>query len=369
MPLASLPELPKLATISQRLQDIFPEGMENRTFFVRDIAAKTVFVMLYAGAVEGQEQWVRPNQIARMTDAQCRKTGVKARLHWVAESLRPGKQNLKGRWYADNTREPIRDETLRAALIRTGAAIERAGLPTTSAKPRYALAADFAALFDESLKRSALSARIAEWQQAHLSPAALKRVTLLKAGLAADTSGKRVEVRFPNGEARRMAAGTSSLISKAVIEEFATGFLRNPGVVFLSEPGNKVVVQDDALARSVGLVIDPARNLPDIILVDLGIPEGALVVFVEVVATDGAINAPRKAALLAIAREAGFKEHQVAFVTAFLDRSQQPVRKALGSLAWGSFVWFAAEPDRIAVLHDNEQTHKALWELMSAAVP
>jgi len=164
-----------------------------------------------------------------------------------------------------------------------------------------------------------------------------------------------------------MAPGTSSVISKAVIEEFARVFLRNPGVLFLSEPGGKVVLQDDALARSIGLVIDPARSLPDIILVDLDAPGGALLVFVEVVATDGAIDAARKVALLTLTREAGFKAHQVAFLTPFLDRSQAPVRKSLDTLAWGSFVWFAAEPDKILALHDNTELQKPLWELMPQA--
>ena len=42
----------------------------NRNYVVREIAAKTVFVMLYIGAVEGAECWLRPDQVTRMTDAQ-----------------------------------------------------------------------------------------------------------------------------------------------------------------------------------------------------------------------------------------------------------------------------------------------------------
>jgi hypothetical protein len=52
------------------------------------------------------------------------------------------------RWYADNTREPIRDETLRDGLVAVGAVVRREDLPTTSGAPRYALKLDFAALFD-----------------------------------------------------------------------------------------------------------------------------------------------------------------------------------------------------------------------------
>jgi len=86
---------------------------------------------------------------------------------------RAARRDIPGRWYAVNTRESIRDETLRAGLVRTGAAIERQGLATTSAKPRCALAADFAALFEEKIGQRELARRIEAWQQAHLSAAAL----------------------------------------------------------------------------------------------------------------------------------------------------------------------------------------------------
>ena len=50
------------------------------------------------------------------------------RADWAEASLRPGAfADIAGRWYAPNTREPIRDETLRSGLIlliREHAALE-----------------------------------------------------------------------------------------------------------------------------------------------------------------------------------------------------------------------------------------------------
>ena len=70
-----LPPLLAVIDIHERLQTIFPEGTANRIYVTREIAAKTVFVMLYIGAVEGTECWLRPDQVTRMTDAQaaCRR--------------------------------------------------------------------------------------------------------------------------------------------------------------------------------------------------------------------------------------------------------------------------------------------------------
>jgi hypothetical protein len=360
----SLPVLSSIKTILERLPLIFPEGTAQRNYVTREIAARTVFVMLYVGAVEGTGRWLRPDQITKMTNTQAAMTGDNERLSWAEESLIPGKmKDVAGRWYAPNTREPIRDETLRSGLILTGAVVERSGLPTTSAKPRYALSRDFAALFDEKISGEAAKIRIGKWQQRHLSPGALARIQILKRGAVAGAKKAGVLVTFPNQETRIMAAGPSSVISKAVIEDFAVRFLQNPGVLFVSESGNKVVARDEELARSIGLHIEADRNLPDIILVDIG-PKNPLLVFVEVVATDGAITPPRRNALLVIARQAGFDPKQVAFVTAFADRRSPPYRKLASELAWGSFAWFVSEPDKIVILvQGGEKKMRRLFDL------
>ena len=88
------------------------------------------------------------------------------------------------------------------------------------------------------------------------------------------------------------------MISKAVVEEFAPRFLEKPAVIWLSESRNKVVKQDDDLAKAIGLTIEPDRNLPDLICADLG-PAQPLLVFVEVVASDGPISEARRNALMA----------------------------------------------------------------------
>jgi hypothetical protein len=172
-----------------------------------------------------------------------------------------------------------------------------------------------------------------------LNKGALARLAIVRRG--AGVSADQVLVTFPNGETRRMKPGPSSEITKAV--------------VFLSESGNKVVARDDELARSIGLAIQADKNLPDTILVDLG-PVHPLLVFVEVVATDGPISQRRKEALEDLVAEAGFPAEHVAFVTAYLDRSAGPFKKTADSLAWGSYAWFAAEPERLVVFSEARET-------------
>lgn len=342
----TLPPLLSVDEVHARLQLIFPEGTSNRGYCTREIAAKTIFVMLYIGAVEGRNSFLRPDQVTRMTNSQAAKTDLVSRLAWATESLKKG-GDIPGRRYAANTREPIRDETLREGLIPTGAAATKSGIPTTSAAPRYFLNTSFAALFNPRLKGSRLKKAISEWQMQNLSAGAIARIRLLNKGTV--TSGAGVLIFFPNGEARRLSEGPSSIISKAVVEEFAARFLIRAGVIFLSESGNKVVARDDHLAKMIGLIIPADRFLPDILLVDLG-PGEPLLIFVEVVATDGAITDQRQKAFLEITRAGRFKDAQVSFVTAYLDRSQPAFRRTVSELAWNSFAWFASEPEKIMIL-------------------
>ena len=336
--------------VHARLQEIFPDGAPNRAYLTRMLSASTVFVALYIDAIEGSGTMLGPKHVYRMTDEQAALVDDASRTAYATGVLRTGSQIEGRRWYQDNTREPIRDETLREGLVAIGAVIERTDLPTTSSKPRYALKASFAALFDPALTDEALQARIAAWQAEALNKGALARLAIVRQG--AGVSVDQVLVTFPNGETRRMKPGPSSEITKAVVEVFAPAFLTAPAVVFLSESGNKVVARDDALARSIGLAIQADKNLPDTILVDLG-PGHPLLVFVEVVATDGPISQRRKEALEELVAEAGFPAEHVAFVTAYLDRSAGPFKKTVDSLAWGSYAWFAAEPERLVVFSET----------------
>lgn len=360
----SLPALASLETITERLFLVFPPGTPRGQFVRRAETAKTIFVMFYVGAVEDYGHWLRPNQVTRMTDLQSRQGDPESRLAWVQQSLSSARDEIPGRWYKDNTREPTRDEVIRQGLLALGAVIVRPGLPTTSPEPRYALARDFAALF--MVDPAETASRIEPWRRQHLSAAGLARVALVRRAVAPVPEEDTTLVTFPSGETRRLAPGLSSQIIKAVIEEFALRYLEKPAVVLLSESQQKVVARDEGLARELGLSISPDRLLPDAILVDLGPPE-PLLVFVEVVATDGAITEERKRALTALCTSAGYEVESIAFVTAFLDRDVSPFRKLFPEIAWGAFVWFRSEPDHVVLLSSADGRPLPLSRLLASS--
>lgn len=347
-----LPDLPDVAEIRTRLERLFPPGLEMRNNLVREMAARTIFVFLYGGMLEGSNAFLRPSHIYFFTEWQALKSTLEERLQWLDHSRKPGFRPDGGRWYADTTREPIRDETIRLGLLHIGAVGKLPGFPVTSSRPIYFLKNDFAELFNPALEGTALDEAIVAWQKKHLTPAARARMTLLASGkLKLDDD---VLVNCPDGTIAKLSPGPSSIISKGVVETFAPSFLRRPVLLWLSESREKVRYQDEQTAKALGLQIDQSKILPDIILADVGDSgDDTHLIFLEVVASDGPMNQARRDALSQYILEAEFPQKQCLFGTGFEDRSSPAFKKCLPELAWGTFVWFRSEPERLIWLHDE----------------
>jgi hypothetical protein len=344
MVLSMLPPLLDVDAIRARLLAIFPDGTPERPRCTGLAAARTVYVMLYVGAIEGGE-WLAPKYVYRMGNSQAAKTGDAERLAYLAAVKKPGTPEPADRWYKENTRESIRDEALGRGLVPLGAVLVNPLVPTTSSNGRYCLRADLAALFDPELSWEQFEPAAARWRGRRLTPSALATVKVLQ--VAAAGARSRVPVMLPSGEGRVMAPGLSSVITKAVVEVFAHRFLVNPAVVWISESRQKVIEKDDSLLRLLGVTVAPEKLLPDLILADT---DGELLfLFVEVVATDGPIHEERRAGLLRLITDAGFKPEQAAFLSAFQSREHAAFKKVVASLAWGTFVWCMSEPDHLVV--------------------
>jgi hypothetical protein len=169
------------------------------------------------------------------------------------------------------------------------------------------------------------------------------------AGITHQTNEGQLSIQFPNGSIHSVSSGPSEIITKAVIEDFARRFLRNPGVLWLSTSKKKVIVSQLEMARSIGLDIHVQVDLPDIILVDMA-PAHPYFVFVEVVHSDGPVGERRKEAIYTLTDAGGIDRKHVAFVTAYADRESGAFSKTARILAWGSFAWFMSEPERLIVL-------------------
>lgn len=86
-----------------------------------------------------------------------------------------------------------------------------------------------------------------------------------------------------------------------------------------------------------------------------------MILFVEVVATDGAITERRRDAIHAITDSAGFDRKQIGFLTAYRDRQSAGFKKTVAQLAWGSLAWFVSEPANLIVLRGGTPDTDISW--------
>lgn len=363
----TLPALIPWQDVHARLPVIFPEGTPDRGYLLREATAKTIFVALYVGAIAGADIWIAPRHVVRMSDAQAAQQSTDVRNDYYRVMSGAKSPSPEGRWYAENTREPLRDEVIRNGLVPVNAVVERAGVATTSPKGRYALQADFALLFRPGLAVAELESAAADWRKRNLSPAARARAALVRA--SASTSSANITVCCPGGPSVILPPGPSPNITKAVVEVFAPAFLGNPRVAWISDSASKTVFRDAPLEKALGIRLDAATLLPDVVLVDLDPPgrTGAvLIVFVEVVASDGPVTEQRQRALLDLIAAAprSYPPEDAAFVTAYMDRATDPARRTMPALSWRSFAWFVSEPDKLVQMHDGSTAARKLASLL-----
>lgn len=343
------------AEVRRRLELIFPGTVAHRGHLVRQAAARTILTFLFVGAVgdpdrEGARR-LRPSMVTWMGDATlARADDLEFAREWQAAAARSQADLARllaehgvddARWYADNSREPIRDEVIRPLNERYGAVLRRRGIAATDASPVLTLDSDFAALFDDGLEEEELRQLIAEWQAAHLDPAEQAR---LAARRRLDENRDAVVVSLPGRGKRDLPPGTSSIVTTAVLEHLAPRLLSEPYALAICHSRDPVAADDERELSKIGLSLDREVALPDLLLLDA---EDGTIWFIEVVVTGGEMNERRRSQLVAWAQERGVAVARCRFVSAYRSRADSIFRRTVGNLAWDTLVWFADEPGRL----------------------
>lgn len=351
-----------IAQVRQRLEELFPEGVAGRAFLTRELAAKTIATFLFLDAVGDPEspgvRLLRPSMVAWMDDASLGNADDEDFVRgWHAAASR-GQARLQNflhqrdidwaRWYADNSRESIRDEVIRPLQEAYGAVLRRSGISTTGSTPALTLADEFAAIFAPDASDAEVQRRIVAWRETNLGAAAQARLAALRRLTAEDA----VIVKLPGRGTRQLPGGLASQITQRVIDELAPQLLHQPYVLAICHSRDPVAAEDAGELDRVGLGLDASLALPDVLLMDV---DDGTVWFVEVVATAGEISERRRTELLDWAQARGIASGKCGFVTAYRSRSDAAFRRTAGDLAWGTYAWFADEPHgiwRLSLLAD-----------------
>ena len=346
-----LPKLIPRDKVHERLRVILPVGVTGRPVLNSPVTASVVWIALFCGAVN-RSRYIRPSMVCWMRDSIAKSlTDSNRDRYWNASKASQKAlateyptEILETSWYADNTREVIRDDVLRNGLWALGAVLRDESQPTNSSKPVWCLQQEFMELFDPSLSGPQLEQAISKWQTENLSEILSGR---LRSAQAAHTSQHEVNVALPDGTHRALGAGTSSLIAKGVIEEFSMRTLSNVQVLALSEGREHVSPEDAVRLKARGLNPQADRVLPDIVLLDQA---SNMLWCIEVVATDGPVNELRKSDLIRWAGHGGFEPEAIKLVTAFTSRTSNRFRALFPTLAQDTGIWFLDEPQLLVWL-------------------
>jgi hypothetical protein len=317
------------------------------------MAARVIFVFLYGSFIEGQGRFLRPSHVYRFSSKQAKKTSDSHRLEWIEESHKPNFRTQGAQWYADTTREPIRDNLLRNGFepISVIGKDVGPGHETTSSRPIHFLSNDFARLMEPTLLGRKLDEEITKWRDAHISKHSRQRMAL-RASTPSGAVGK-LSVKLPNGTVIQITDGQSNAVVKALIEEFSKEHLKAPAVLWVSASDEKSRTDFVELSEKFDLKFNLSSVLPDLILAETDPSVSFL--FCEVVMTDGAVTEARKNELSKIIANSSIDADQAMFLSAFWDRESPVFKKLVSSLARDSLVWFRCEPETLVIISTEQK--------------
>jgi hypothetical protein len=260
-------------------------------------------------------------------DAQAPLRGITPVIDFIAEAY--------GVRYAPNTRETIRDDAVKF-FVEAGLLLRNPddpNRPTNSGKTVYQIEPSALALLR---KLGTL-----DW------PPALKKYLASRESLKHEIARKRdlarVPVTLPDGSQVALSPGGQNPLIKAIIEQFCPAFAPGGVVIYIGDTENKFVHLETDSLTSLGVTLDSAAKIPDVIVYYTA---KNWLLLVEAVTSAGPVDGKRRKELKELF--AGCKAGLV-FVTAF--ETRRTMQSFISHIAWESEVWIAEDPDHM--IHFN----------------
>ncbi len=180
-----------------------------------------------------------------------------------------------------------------------------------------------------------------EWERA-LEPYLASRQSL-KHEIARKRNLVRVPVTLPDGSQVALSPGGQNPLIKAVIEKFCPAFAPGGVIVYIGDTESKFVHLETASLAALGVTLNPAAKIPDVIV---HYTAKNWLLLIEAVTSAGPVDGKRRKELkdLFVSCKAG-----LVFVTAFENR--RAMQSFVSQIAWESEVWIAEDPDHM--IHFN----------------
>ena len=150
-------------------------------------------------------------------------------------------------------------------------------------------------------------------------------------------------IRFPDGSLHYTPRFRWCLLVKAVVEKFCPAFAPGGVVLYIGDTENKFVHLETAGLAALGVTLDSAAKIPDVIVHHTA---KNWLLLIEAVTSAGPVDGKRRKELkdLFVGCKAG-----LVFVTAF--ETRRTMQTFVSHIAWESDVWIAEDPDHM--IHFN----------------
>ncbi|MBI1841256.1 MAG: restriction endonuclease [Verrucomicrobia bacterium] len=264
---------------------------------------------------------------AKWADAQAPLCGITPVIDFITTAY--------GVRYAPNTRETIRDDAVKF-FVEEGLVLRNPddpNRPTNSGNTVYQIEPTALVLLR--------SVGTPDWtpalRQYLASRENLKHEITRKRALA------RVPVTLPDGSQVALSPGGQNPLIKAIIEHFCPAFAPGGVVLYIGDTENKFVHLETAGLAALGVTLDSAAKIPDVIVHHTA---KNWLLLIEAVTSVGPVDGKRRKELKDLF--AGCKAGLV-FVTAFENR--RTMQTFISHIAWESEVWIAEAPDHM--IHFN----------------
>jgi len=255
--------------------------------------------------------------------AQAPLCGITPVIDFIAEAY--------GVRYAPNTRETIRDDAVKF-FVESGLLLRNpddSSRPTNSGKTVYQVEPSALALLRK--------VGTLDW------PPALKEYLASREAIQNEIARRRdmarVPVTLPDGSQVALSPGGQNPLIKAIIEQFCARFAPGGVVLYIGDTENKFVHLETENLAKLGVVLDSAAKMPDVIV---HFTTNNWLLLIEAVTSAGPVDGKRRKELkdLFATCKAG-----LVFVTVF--ETRRSMQSFLSQIARESEVWVAENPDHM----------------------
>ncbi len=247
----------------------------------------------------------------------------------------PNKAGLDKIGYQENSRETIRDDTLK--IFETNAIIEeKKGLASNDRNNAYRVTAQFAKLV-RKYKTELWEEELKIYLETHEKYSdTLKQVKNLEPGYSVQYGNLNVKLgRTPHNK-----------LQKQILEVFVKNFASGALLLYIGDTTERKLQCDEQKMAELGInVLSESAKLPDIILYD---EKHKRILFIEAYSSTGEFNIDRVNFIkkLCNPKEA---DMEVAFITAFSNTKK--MLQVYSRIAWDTEIWVAEDPTHMT--HKN----------------